>query len=180
MSNCYPIACSLLHHCSFDCTDHGSQVFTGRPPFADIAMDIVVVMHVINGKRPARPSANACLPGTEGIPEDIWLVVTELWQQSPDHRPHMESVRHTLHDFYALETIRQGGRSDTNIFSAGIPTGFSNISRTRASTPDALPTIPGTEGQIYHDIRSMFTLSPKSPPQTTLQTRIREAISKCA
>ncbi|KAI3602834.1 amp-ligase [Moniliophthora roreri] len=54
------------------------EVMTGSPPFPGIA-DAVVMLKVINGARPPRPTDGWC-------PDDIWSIVERCWSQNPGER----------------------------------------------------------------------------------------------
>jgi hypothetical protein len=47
-----------------------TQLYTGKPPFSDIASDFSVLQYVSQGVRPARPS---------DMPDDLWAVVSQCW-----------------------------------------------------------------------------------------------------
>jgi hypothetical protein len=64
-----------------DCT-HGSQLYTGSPPFVLVTPDVAAMLRIIAGERPEQPST---MSGA------LWQLVTAAW--APDFR-----VRPSIHD----------------------------------------------------------------------------------
>jgi hypothetical protein len=76
----FPLTCSFLSKWR-----HFQEVITGHLPFFNTAGDGKVVLDVINGKRPERPSAS--FP-----PDDIWTLIQSCWVEDVDSRPGISSI----------------------------------------------------------------------------------------
>ncbi|KAJ8079686.1 hypothetical protein PM082_016507 [Marasmius tenuissimus] len=63
------------------------ELYTGRPPFADVAHDLHVLTKVYGGERPARPPR---------MSEDLWLLVNRCWNRHNEERPSARDVCHEL------------------------------------------------------------------------------------
>ncbi|TFK46551.1 kinase-like protein [Heliocybe sulcata] len=57
------------------------EIYTQRPPFADTPSDGAVVLSVIRGKRPRRPTYQG-----HRVADDIWTIIKGCWQQHPGSR----------------------------------------------------------------------------------------------
>ncbi|KAJ7455426.1 kinase-like domain-containing protein [Mycena latifolia] len=76
-SDVYAFACVCL------------QLHTGKPPFSEVSEDMVVLIKVSNGERPARP---------ESMSDVLWAVVTKAWAQDFHDRPNIHTIATTLSD----------------------------------------------------------------------------------
>ncbi|KAF9651283.1 kinase-like protein [Thelephora ganbajun] len=64
------------------------EVFTGLIPFESCKADPAVMLKVINGERPARPTEAAKL----GLTDDLWDLIQSAWAQDAQHRPPVETI----------------------------------------------------------------------------------------
>ncbi|KAJ7261919.1 kinase-like domain-containing protein [Mycena rebaudengoi] len=62
------------------------ELYTGRPPFLDVPLEMPALMKVINGDRPDKPS---CDPP---ISVDTWRLMNDYWAQNPAERPTADIV----------------------------------------------------------------------------------------
>ncbi|KAH8810351.1 hypothetical protein DL96DRAFT_1626868 [Flagelloscypha sp. PMI_526] len=65
------------------------EILTGLPPFAEERQDAVTVFHLLNGKRPSRPAL-------ELVPEDLWVLINQCWNDAPEQRSLIEDVANQL------------------------------------------------------------------------------------
>ncbi|KAK1219883.1 hypothetical protein PQX77_017363 [Marasmius sp. AFHP31] len=63
------------------------ELYTGRPPFAEVAHDLHVLTKVYGGERPSRPPR---------MSEDLWLLVNECWNRQNEERPSAREVCRNL------------------------------------------------------------------------------------
>ncbi|KAL0961021.1 hypothetical protein HGRIS_006013 [Hohenbuehelia grisea] len=68
------------------------EMTTGRRPFSHRSSHIPVVLDVIRGKRPRRPT----LAEAPQMTDDLWELVTSCWAQDPESRPLISEVRALL------------------------------------------------------------------------------------
>jgi len=54
------------------------EIFTGRVPFCDTAMEARVIYSVTSGRRPERPMAATVL----GLSDSIWSVMERCWREN--------------------------------------------------------------------------------------------------
>jgi len=73
----------------------GLELYSGRPPFSDLRPDIAVVLGVLEGKRPNRPS---------GLPDWMWRLITSCWSQEATARPKITEIVDTLEVHLAWKT----------------------------------------------------------------------------
>ncbi|KAL0056751.1 hypothetical protein AAF712_016638, partial [Marasmius tenuissimus] len=59
------------------------EVYTGKPPFYELRNNMVVMLHVCEGKRPPQPPR---------MPKDVWALVNRCWDQQSDLRPSAQEV----------------------------------------------------------------------------------------
>ena len=59
---------------------------SGRIPYEGIKQDILVLMEIMKGKRPPRPSEPL-------LSNDLWEFIVKCWNQRPD----IDEVRKMLH-----------------------------------------------------------------------------------
>lgn len=64
-----------------------SQVFTGEFPFHDFEREVRVILSVLQGKRPQRPS-----PDRNGLDNDVWELIENCWDQNPALRPTAKQI----------------------------------------------------------------------------------------
>ncbi|KAE9399550.1 kinase-like protein [Gymnopus androsaceus JB14] len=89
-SDVYSFACVCVEVCPAPVVELGliliihTQLFTGGPPFADIPHDPAVMLRVMAGERPPRPSGD--------MPDRLWNVVQLCWSHIPSERPIMTQV----------------------------------------------------------------------------------------
>lgn len=63
------------------------EVFTGRPPFAG-RYGVNVVISIVSGVRPARPSAETAPQLTDAL----WTVLEACWAHEPTSRPRADDI----------------------------------------------------------------------------------------
>jgi len=61
------------------------EMFSGNFPFCEVPYDVRVVMGVMSGRRPARPSHD--LSTKRGLSDEVWHLVETCWAQKPIERP---------------------------------------------------------------------------------------------
>jgi hypothetical protein len=66
------------------------QVFTGRPPFHPIRQDSSVLLQIVQGNRPPRPTIDECRG--RKIPDNLWYLITTCWDQDSSRRPSSTAV----------------------------------------------------------------------------------------
>ncbi|KAJ7215142.1 kinase-like domain-containing protein [Mycena rebaudengoi] len=76
---------------SFACVCY--EVFTGKPPFCESAMflAVTIMLKVLAGERPARPSSAA-------LDDTIWQCMTDCWKQNPKERLEATEIVRRLTD----------------------------------------------------------------------------------
>lgn len=57
---------------------------TGKPPFSEHRIDLTVMLDVLKGVRPERPSHNVT---RRGLTDRVWTLTVGCWSESPKHRP---------------------------------------------------------------------------------------------
>src|ERR1700683_4423239 len=68
-----------------------SQLFSGHVPFYEKkGPDSVVLLSVLQGRRPVRPSHD--LSTSRGLGDEVWNIVVTCWAQDPTKRPTAEQV----------------------------------------------------------------------------------------
>ena len=86
--------------------DFISQVYSGKAPFYELREDAAVLLRVIKGGRPTKPS------GTPGrvMPDQLWNIVKAAWHQQPSKRLSITAVlRRFRHDYLIASLVT--GRS---------------------------------------------------------------------
>lgn len=89
---CYMVSMlRFLFHRSAD--SHKRQMFTHKQPFSHIKSEYAIIVQVLGGHRPTKPSANEC----RGTPpaEHQWALIKRCWAHNPTDRPTMTNV--TVH-----------------------------------------------------------------------------------
>jgi len=66
------------------------EIFSGELPFFENPYDIQVILGVMRGKRPTRPSHD--LSRTRGFSDEAWNLVQACWAQDPTQRPTTRQV----------------------------------------------------------------------------------------
>ena len=72
-------------------------MFSGEVPFFENPYNIQVILGVLQGKRPTRPSHD--LSRTRGFSDEAWDLVEACWAQDPTLRPMAEQVVERLRGF---------------------------------------------------------------------------------
>ncbi|KAI3602889.1 hypothetical protein WG66_011164 [Moniliophthora roreri] len=72
----YAYACTVL------------EIMTGKPPFPDL-LDAAIILKVITGERPSRPSDVWC-------PDKVWDLVERCWSHNPSERPRAAEIERYL------------------------------------------------------------------------------------
>jgi len=75
------------------------EIYTGNYPFSDIPRDGTVILKVMQGQRPIRPTVGV----GRTIPDDLWCLIKLCWQQAPSDRPQILAVVEKLKDM-SIET----------------------------------------------------------------------------
>lgn len=68
------------------------KTFTSAAPWEG-SPDVKVIMDVLSGQTPRRPTGNATKQGFSDI---IWTICLWCWEHRPHHRPHMQLTWHAL------------------------------------------------------------------------------------
>lgn len=63
------------------------QVYTGRPPFADVSNEAQIILGILSGKRPSRPASP-----DEAMSDSLWEIAQECWLEAPESRPSISQV----------------------------------------------------------------------------------------
>ena len=66
-----------------------TQVLAGEAPFNDVPDDARIMLAVLGGKRPLRPTHPSCT-------ESLWALIKYCWQQDPGSRPKILEVSQAL------------------------------------------------------------------------------------
>jgi hypothetical protein len=69
-------------------------MFSGEVPFYEDPSDIRVVLSVMQGKRPPRPSHQ--LSRTRGLSDAVWQLVETCWAPDPAERPTAKQITEQL------------------------------------------------------------------------------------
>lgn len=71
------------------------QIFSGNIPFHEIHMDYPVILKVIRGVRPSRPShfvITGVLCSSLGLDDHLWRIAEDCWLTDPTSRPTMSDI----------------------------------------------------------------------------------------
>ncbi|KAJ7333210.1 kinase-like domain-containing protein, partial [Mycena albidolilacea] len=68
------------------------EIYTGEQPFWSIQQDILVVLRVLDQKRPPRPSSSGPPVGTRAMSDRLWAIVEGCWVHKPSGRPDMNKM----------------------------------------------------------------------------------------
>jgi hypothetical protein len=68
------------------------EVLTGERPFSELSSDLHVMVAVLRGRRPQRPTA---LPE---LTDDCWRLVEQCWDQEAVQRPHITTILDRLRE----------------------------------------------------------------------------------
>lgn len=80
------------------------QVFTDQLPFYDIRSDRIMMLRVMKGLRPTKPSSDQALE----LSAEIWEVMERCWGHSPAERPSVDQVVERLSGISPTEsTLRR-------------------------------------------------------------------------
>ena len=99
------------------------QIFSGLVPFHEIH-DHAVILQVIRGQRPSRPSI--CEPWEMtcedlGLDDETWVVIDKCWNQEPEKRPAAKEVGAILRAKLGLSPSNDGSK---NTVATTSPWGF--------------------------------------------------------
>ncbi|TFK28396.1 kinase-like protein [Coprinopsis marcescibilis] len=70
---------------SFSCVCY--EIMTGRVPFYEHTRDETVIIKVMDGLQPSKPTPQDDAYTKFGLTEAIWGLITECWQRDPSMRP---------------------------------------------------------------------------------------------
>ena len=62
-----------------------TQALTGKTPFNEMPEGTVIMLAVLGGKRPLRPTHPSCT-------ENLWALIKRCWRQDPGSRPKILEV----------------------------------------------------------------------------------------
>ncbi|KAJ7714230.1 kinase-like domain-containing protein [Mycena olivaceomarginata] len=98
---------------AFSCVCY--EIFTGDLPFCDFPTDGAVLFQVLQGQRPRR---------SPSIPNDVWNLMVECWEETPAERPSAEGIVSRLCDrpicAIPTETASDWNPSSTSKFRASL------------------------------------------------------------
>lgn len=69
------------------------EVLSGRPPYANIDLDVAVSLKVYQGELPDHPGSIAM---RNGLSMQLWKLMLECWNLKPDARPSITEVKNNL------------------------------------------------------------------------------------
>ncbi|KIK53357.1 hypothetical protein GYMLUDRAFT_938227 [Collybiopsis luxurians FD-317 M1] len=142
---------------AFGCTI--VEVLTQKLPFHDCRNDYSVIVHLMNGERPARPQDVWC-------PDVVWDLTTHCWAQSAQDRPSANEIckilQHDLESAIPVETINSS--PETKI-PEKIPGKFPSVKKTDSTLSDEQPKAEGLKRKRddedeYHGYRSKLPVLP--------------------
>ncbi|EIN05088.1 kinase-like protein [Punctularia strigosozonata HHB-11173 SS5] len=81
-SDIYAVGCTII------------ELYTRKPPFSDIPLDLRVMIMVYEGQRPHRPLAGQCIG--HPMTDDVWRLVDSCLSSEPRKRPLPAMVRDRL------------------------------------------------------------------------------------
>ncbi|KDQ52433.1 hypothetical protein JAAARDRAFT_210588 [Jaapia argillacea MUCL 33604] len=70
------------------------ELHTGRPPYSEIASDIVAVLAILRGDQPRRPATTAA----PMMSDAVWELARACWGHLPQSRPKVREVSRVLKD----------------------------------------------------------------------------------
>jgi hypothetical protein len=70
-------------------------MFSAELPFHEIPRDYGVILAVMSGKRPRRPSHDMCR--TRGLSGGLWNLIEICWADRPSDRPTASQIVECLH-----------------------------------------------------------------------------------
>jgi len=65
------------------------KIFSGDIPFHELSNDCAVLLKVVNGIRPSRPTE---VSKTQGLDNDIWQLIETCWDHQPNTHPRAVEV----------------------------------------------------------------------------------------
>ena len=74
------------------------KVFTGGPPFPELARAAAVFKMVYNRELPDRPQA-------QDLTDPVWDMTLRCWQHEPDRRPKTTEVVATLREWQVFSSL---------------------------------------------------------------------------
>jgi hypothetical protein len=74
------------------------KILTGAVPFSDCSV-VTSVTHIIDGRRPPRPTHSA-------LTDNLWATMQDCWNQMPHFRPKMSEVLQTVPGFVSKQFRR--------------------------------------------------------------------------
>jgi rRNA maturation endonuclease Nob1 len=69
-------------------------MYTLQPPFHEIPRDITVILRVLGGSRPYRPTQEQCHGRT--LPNELWVLLEKCWSPIPADRPSLKDLETTI------------------------------------------------------------------------------------
>ncbi|KIM92438.1 hypothetical protein PILCRDRAFT_762509 [Piloderma croceum F 1598] len=142
------------------------ESYTGAPPFKDIR-DGAVILKVIQGERPQRPTPEMSRP----MSDELWDLVNLCWKHNPDGRPKMNDVKYALKDGrHAFPTI--GSPSSLGVSSKSMHNKYHSGSDMK-EVPRSIPT----RGASALSAGRRSPLSSSLPHQSDFSS-VRDSISE--
>ncbi|KAF9450092.1 kinase-like protein [Macrolepiota fuliginosa MF-IS2] len=63
------------------------EIFVDAVPFHEITHDLSVILAIVKGKKPSKPSDNSKPFTSWGLTDNIWNLMEQCWDSNPQHRP---------------------------------------------------------------------------------------------
>ncbi|EIN12091.1 kinase-like protein, partial [Punctularia strigosozonata HHB-11173 SS5] len=95
------------------------EMYTLRPPFHEIPRDITVILRVLEGARPPRPSAEQ--GHARPLPDEMWILMQACWSTSPAERPTVKMIASSLQKLRSLAPTRVVRLLMTSLSSRNVP-----------------------------------------------------------
>ena len=70
------------------------KIFTDDVPFHQLKHDGAIVIALLKGKRPIRPSPETA--NATGLSDPMWALMGECWRESPSERPTSTQIVETI------------------------------------------------------------------------------------
>ncbi|KAF9443788.1 kinase-like protein [Macrolepiota fuliginosa MF-IS2] len=93
------------------------EILTGEIPFYELSREATVILRVIKGITPTKPTSN---PDSLELTDEIWRIMERCWKLVPNERPSVDQVTQDLRQLPPTELTMQriaqndGKRQDSN------------------------------------------------------------------
>lgn len=155
-------------------------MFSGEIPFYDDRVETRVILGVMRGKRPTRPSDD--LSNVRGLSDEMWKLIEVCWDEEPMRRPPIARVVEWLRvlsqlvDDRPLDDLNQNPPSQTLYNGTEHP--FSVLVGQRPPTPQPLekdmPSLRGAPDG-FHGV-PLMTAGPSASPAYRYQPQPRYTV----